>query len=500
VRNGSIPGAAPPSSRARTPSRRAARRGRCRDGNASAAGSRALGVLGSGRLTLSSAAHDHDHQMAAKNYVLDTNVLLHDPRALYAFKDNNVVIPIYVIDEIDTFKKDLSELGRNARHVARMLDTHRKDGGLSKLVPLDDGKGGHVMVALGSRSPLDSPRDSHKMDNLILEVALEVRDADPKISTILVTKDVNMRIRGDALGLVTVDYEEQAVSLEELYLGSTEVAIAGPEIDKFYADGEIVVDAPLVANQYVLLRNRDNAAQTALGRFDHGRGRVVPIKKLREGVWGIKPRNKEQHYALDLLLNDDIKLVTLVGKAGTGKTLLALAAGLQKVVEEQSFHKLLVSRPIFPLGKDIGFLPGDIEEKLNPWMQPIYDNIELLLGLSKTDRKDGRSYAELFELGFIEVEPLTYIRGRSLPNVFMIVDEAQNLTPHEVKTIVTRAGEGTKIILTGDPYQIDNPYIDAESNGLTTVVERFRSHGIAGHITLSKGERSELAELATTVL
>jgi PhoH-like ATPase len=309
-----------------------------------------------------------------------------------------------------------------------------------------------------------------------------------------------MRIRGDALGLVAQDYQDEAVTIEELYTGSTEVALTGPEIDRFYAEGEVVVDTQLVANQYVLLRNRDNAGQTALGRFDAGRGRVVPIKKLREGVWGIKPRNKEQHYALDLLLNDDVKLVTLVGKAGTGKTLLALAAGLQKVVEEQAFHKLLVSRPIFPLGKDIGFLPGDIEEKLNPWMQPIYDNIELLLGLSKTDRKDGRSYAELFELGFIEVEPLTYIRGRSLPNVFMIVDEAQNLTPHEVKTIITRAGEGTKIILTGDPYQIDNPYIDAESNGLTTVVERFRQHGIAGHITLSKGERSELAELATTVL
>jgi PhoH-like ATPase len=315
-----------------------------------------------------------------------------------------------------------------------------------------------------------------------------------------VTKDVNMRIRGDALGLRTVDYEEQGIALDELYSGATEVAIAGADVDRFYADGEVFVDAPLTPNQYVLLRNRDSSGQTALGRYDKGRDRVLPIKKLREGVWGIKPRNKEQHYALDLLLNDDIKLVTLVGKAGTGKTLLALAAGLQKVVEDQSFHKLLVSRPIFPLGRDIGFLPGDIEEKLNPWMQPIYDNIELLLGLSKSDRKDGRSYAELFELGFIEIEPLTYIRGRSLPNVFMIVDEAQNLTPHEVKTIITRAGDGTKIILTGDPYQIDNPYIDSSDNGLTTVVERFKEQGISGHITLSKGERSELAELATTVL
>ena len=214
--------------------------------------------------------------------------------------------------------------------------------------------------------------------------------------------------------------------------------------------------------------------------------KVAPVKKLREGVWGIRPRNKEQHYALDLLLNDDIKLVTLVGKAGTGKTLLAIAAGLQKCVEEGVYQKLLVSRPIFPLGKDIGFLPGDIEEKLNPWMQPIYDNVELLLGFSKADKKDGRSHQELIDLGFIEIEPLTYIRGRSIPNQYMIVDEAQNLTPHEVKTIITRVGENTKIILTGDPYQIDNPYVDASNNGLTTVVERFKDEAIAGHVSCSR--------------
>ena len=439
--------------------------------------------------------------MAKKNYVLDTNVLLHDPRAIYSFEDNNVIIPIFVIDEIDTFKKDQSELGRNARHVARMLDSHRNGNSLSKLVPLENGGG--LMIALGSRSPLEPARDAHKMDNLILEVALEVRDSDLKIPTILVTKDVNMRIRGDALGLRAVDYDDQNISLEELYSGCAEISLPGEQIDRFYSDNQVVPpeDAgALTPNQYVLLRNRDNAGQTALGRFDKGTGKVVPIRKLREGVWGIRPRNKEQHYALDLLLQDDVKLVTLVGKAGTGKTLLALAAGLHKVIEEQAFHKLLVSRPIFPLGRDIGFLPGDIEEKLNPWMQPIYDNIELLLGLSKSDRKDGRSYAELFELGFVEIEPLTYIRGRSLPNVFMIVDEAQNLTPHEVKTIITRAGEGTKVILTGDPYQIDNPYIDSTNNGLTTVVERFKGELISGHITLSKGERSELAELATHLL
>ncbi len=436
--------------------------------------------------------------MAVKNYVLDTNVLLHDARALYAFADNAVVIPIYVIEEIDTFKKDQSELGRNARQIARLLDEHRsKPGGLSH--PQLMSNGGTVRVAL-SKNPIKNPSyDSRSMDQRILEIALEVRDADPKIPTILVTKDVNMRVRGDALGLQTVDYEPESVSVEELYSGNREVLVPPGTIDTFYAQNSVVVDAPgLYANEFLTLK--DDAGKSALTRWDKNIGKAVPVKKLREGVWGIKPRNREQHFALDLLLNDDIKLVTLVGKAGTGKTLLAIAAGLQKVTEEQVFAKLLVSRPIFPLGRDIGYLPGDIEEKLNPWMQPIYDNLELLLGLNKTDKKDGRSYAELVDMGFVEIEPLTYIRGRSLPNVYMIVDEAQNLTPHEVKTIITRAGEGTKIILTGDPYQIDHPYLDSSNNGLTTVAERFKNEMIAGHVILTKGERSPLAELATQIL
>ena len=318
--------------------------------------------------------------MTQKNYVLDTNVLLHNPGSMYAFGNNHVIIPIYVIDEIDNFKKDLSDLGRNARQVARQLDTLRLHGGLSHPVPLETG--GTLTVALGHRSPLNAPGDSRKMDNLILEVALEVRDKSEQADeTILVTKDVNMRVRGDALGLVTTDYDEQNVNIEELYSGTTELELGGADIDEFYAQGsfhlEELEDTELSANQYMLLRNKDKAGQTALARYDAATSSAVPVRKLREGVWGIRPRNKEQHYALDLLLNDEVKLVTLVGKAGTGKTLLALAAGLQKCLEEQSFHKLLVSRPIFPLGRDIGFLPGDINEKLNPWMQPIYDNIEL---------------------------------------------------------------------------------------------------------------------------
>ncbi|HEY4180749.1 MAG TPA: PhoH family protein [Kofleriaceae bacterium] len=433
--------------------------------------------------------------MAVKNYVLDTNVLLHDARAMYAFADNNVIIPIWVLEELDTFKKDQNELGRNARQIARELDTFRNNGNLAS--PQKMPNGGTVRVALSKKGEARGG-DSRTMDQRIIDTAIEVRD-ETKTETILVTKDVNMRVRGDALGLASVDYEPERISIEELYTGNREVLVPSGTVDKFYADGSVVVDVPNThANEYLTLK--DESGKSALTRFDKATQKVVPVKKLREGVWGIKPRNKEQHFALDLLLNDDIKLVTLVGKAGTGKTLLAIAAGLQKVTEEQVFSKLLVSRPIFPLGRDIGYLPGDIEEKLNPWMQPIYDNLELLLGLNKGDKKDGRSYAELVDLGFVEIEPLTYIRGRSLPNVFMIVDEAQNLTPHEVKTIVTRAGEGTKIVLTGDPYQIDHPYLDASNNGLTSVAERFKNEAIAGHVILSKGERSPLAELATQLL
>ncbi|MBI4508751.1 MAG: PhoH family protein [Deltaproteobacteria bacterium] len=437
--------------------------------------------------------------MSRKNFVLDTNVLLHDPRAIHYFADNHVIIPIYVIEEIDSFKKELSERGRNAREIARQLDSFRQLGRLSEGVPI--AKGGWLRVALGHRALPDPLRRAQVADNYILAVALEVRDSEPAVQTILVTKDVNLRIRGDALGLTTADYNAEKIDIQELYSGAGELSVSGAEVDAFYQEGSLAASSDsLYPNQFILLRDRDNPNHTALGRYDAEKKLMVPVRKLREGTWGIRPRNKEQHFAIDLLLNDDIKLVSLVGKAGTGKTLLAIAAGLQKVVEENIYHKLLVSRPIFPLGRDIGYLPGDIEEKLNPWMQPIYDNVELLLGFNKNDKKDGRSYTELIDLGYVQIEPLTYIRGRSIPNQFMIVDEAQNLTPHEIKTIITRAGDGTKIVLTGDPYQIDNPYVDASSNGITTVVERFKNEPLAGTVTFTKGERSALAELASNVL
>jgi len=435
-----------------------------------------------------------------KHFVLDTNVLLHDPRAILQFADNEVVIPIFVLEEIDTFKKEASERGRNAREVARMLDALREGGHrLSDGAPLPGN--GRLRVASAARAVPTTLRESQIADHLILMVALDVRDYNKGEPTIFVTKDVNLRIRADALGLTSMDFEGEKIDIDELHTGMTELVTSSADVDAFYTSNELsLAEANFKANQYVLLRDRDNPSHSALGRFDGPNKKLIPLRKLREGVWGIRPRNKEQHCALDLLLSDDIKLVTLIGKAGTGKTMLALAAGLQKVVEDQVYSKLLVSRPIFPLGRDVGYLPGDIEEKLNPWMQPIYDNVEFLMGLSKTERKNGRSYQELIDLGYIEIEPLTYIRGRSIPNQFIIVDEAQNLTPHEVKTIITRVGEATKVVLTGDPYQIDNPYVDATSNGLTTVVEKFKGEAMAGHVTLSKGERSPLAELASNVL
>jgi PhoH-like ATPase len=435
-----------------------------------------------------------------KHVVLDTNVLIHDPRALYNFSEDEVVVPIFVLEEIDQFKKESSERGRNAREVARMLDGFRSSGArLAEGAPMPTG--GKLRVAAGQRELPTALRESQIADHLILGVALDVRDAFPKDQTVFVTKDVNLRLRADALGLNAIDYEAERFDIEELYSGLMELTVKGSEVDTFYAQGALPLpDVEVAANQYVLLRDADSASHTALGRYDMNAGKLVPLRKMRDGVWGIRPRNKEQHCALDLLLADDVKLVTLVGKAGTGKTMLAIAAGMQKVVEERTYSRLLVSRPIFPLGRDVGYLPGDLEEKLNPWMQPIYDNVEFLMGLSKQDTKNGRSYKELIDLGFIEIEPLTYIRGRSIPNQFIIVDEAQNLTPHEVKTIITRVGESTKIVLTGDPYQIDNPYVDATSNGLTTIVHKFKGQGIAGHMTLSKGERSVLAELASNLL
>jgi PhoH-like ATPase len=436
-----------------------------------------------------------------KSFVLDTNVLLHDPQALFRFEDNDVIIPITVIEEIDRFKKDLSETGRNARQFSRIMDGLRAKAKLIEGVELETG--GHLRVDLYTEEHLKClPPElrTDRGDNRILAVALDLKSRSDKM-VILVTKDTNLRIKADAIGLTAEDYESDKVSLEDLYSGTTQVFLPREDIDRFYSQGFLAMQEEFLPNQCLTLLDAANPSHTALARYNRALRQAVPLLRApKEGLWGVHSRNREQQFAFDLLLNEDIQLVTLVGKAGTGKTLLAIAAGLHKSADEGQYSRLLVSRPIFPLGRDLGFLPGDIEEKLSPWMQPIFDNVELLLGAVEEGAKRKRGYKELVDLGILEIEPLTYIRGRSIPKQYMIVDEAQNLTPHEIKTIITRAGEGTKIILTGDPYQIDNPYIDSASNGLTYVVEKFKGEEIAGHVTLSKGERSCLAELAANLL
>jgi PhoH-like ATPase len=432
-----------------------------------------------------------------KNYVLDTNVLLYDPQSIFKFEDNNVIIPIYCIEEVDRFKGEGSERGRNARSIARLLDELREDGtSIASEIPLKSG--GTLKVVVPEQRPqLYSALDRDATDGAILQTALKVQSDDRGTPTILVTMDTNLRIRSDAHGLPSQTYENMRVEVSSLDTGITEIVVKGEELDHFYRSGSLHVSEELPANTCVMLKDRDAGSHTALGRYNSIRHEVVALKVPREGVMGIRPRNREQSFALDLLLDDSVRLVTLVGKAGTGKTLLAIAAGLKRTAEDGVYTRMLVSRPVMPLGKDIGFLPGSVEEKLNPWMQPIFDNLEFLYSNS---RKGPRAYMELLESGTIQVEPLTYIRGRSLPAQYIVVDEAQNLSPHEVKTIITRSGDGTKIILTGDPAQIDNPYVDSASNGLTIAADRFRGQKIAAHMVLNKGERSELADLATELL
>jgi len=438
-----------------------------------------------------------------KIFVLDTNVILFDPQAIYKFQNHQVVIPITVIEEIDHFKKDLNENGRNARQFSRIMDDLRKKGQLSKGVPINDG--GNLRVdLLHGRVQLPMELKSDVADNRIVAIAYEAMKEHGPDKVCFITKDTNLRIKSDALGIPAEDYETSSVPIEELYSGIGVFEVTADSISTFYSDKKLPIDDKnLYPNEYVILRDKENPSHSAIGRYDVRQGCVVPLIRSSEGVWGLHPKNVEQSFAIDLLLNDDIQLVSLVGKAGTGKTLLAIAAGLLKTLDEGRYQRLLVSRPIFPMGKDVGFLPGDLEQKLNPWMQPIFDNIEFLMGGSE-GRHRGRSAVrgaqELINQGMLNIEPLTYIRGRSIPNQYLIVDEAQNLTPHEIKTILTRAGENTKVVLTGDCYQIDNPYVDSANNGLAHVVERMKGEDISGHVTLVKGERSPLAELSSNLL
>ena len=429
-----------------------------------------------------------------KSFVLDTNVLLHDPKSPFHFDDNNVLIPIEVIEEIDRFKRDSSELGRNARTLSRVLDEARGKGSLSDGVSLDSG--GHLRILMGQ----GEARDSKAVDSLILRQALQVQREDPDTPVILVTKDINLRIRADAHGIQAEDYETDQIHLSDLYSGIFE-KYARPEImSRFRAENGIDLEPGHTHDpgKYCTLVNEEDPKKTLLAKVDASGERLVPIMDCRDGVWSIRPRNREQRFALDALLDDRVRLVTLMGKAGTGKTLLAMAAGLRRTVVDREFRRMIVARPTISMGKELGFLPGSLEEKLNPWMQPIHDALEMLSDLNMG--QESRRSSDLLRSGMIVVEALSYIRGRSIANQFMVIDEAQNLTPLEVKTIITRVGNGTKIVLTGDPFQIDNPYVDSASNGFNYLISRFRGHAIAAHVELEKGERSELAELAADVL
>lgn len=436
-----------------------------------------------------------------KNYILDTNVLLHDPNSLLRFDDNNVLLPIEVIEEIDRFKRESTELGQNARSVSRTLDSLRGNGRLSEGVLLPNG--GQLRIIFHKATTLRGARmvfTNDSADNRILSLAAATHKADPRSQTILVTKDINLRIKADALGLQAEDYENDRVFIKDLYTGMIEVSTTAEKVASFRANGDLELNGGIqyFPNEYCTLTDETNPKRTALTKVDATGTKLVPIIDCREGVWGIKPRNREQHFAFDALLDDRVKLVTLMGKAGTGKTLLAMAAGLKRTVLDREFRRLVVARPTISMGKELGFLPGSLEEKLAPWMQPIHDALEMLsdLNMGHEHRRSG----DLMRSGSIVVEALSYIRGRSIANQFMIIDEAQNLTPLEAKTIITRVGHGTKVVFTGDPYQIDNPYVDSSSNGFNYVVSRFRSQPISAHIELQKGERSELAELAANVL
>ncbi|MFN2464503.1 MAG: PhoH family protein [Candidatus Dormibacteria bacterium] len=437
-----------------------------------------------------------------KTYVLDTNVLLHDPDSLTAFEENDLVIPLVVIEEIDSQKKRQDEIGRAARRVAHHLDELRHVGKLSEGVGTIGG--GKLKVEIhDSTADMPGELDLRKPDNQIIAVAAQVKRANPRRPVILVSKDINVRIKAEALDIPAEDYERDKVvrGTDELYSGMQTIDVDAEVMERFNREGCMGgAELQLRSNEFVHFQVPGQHSLSAIGRFDLARNEVVPLAPVRKDTWGITAKNLGQRFALDALLNEEIRLVTLTGRAGTGKTLMALAAGLHSVLDTHSYRRLLVTRPVVPMGKDVGYLPGDKEEKLRPWMQPIYDNLEFLMSTMYKDQMVGDMVHRLQDKGLFEVEALTYIRGRSIPQQLIIVDEAQNLTPHEVKTIISRAGDGTKMVLTGDPYQIDHPYLDFSSNGLCFAVEKFKDSPLAAHVTLTKGQRSELAELAAVLL
>jgi len=436
--------------------------------------------------------------MSKKIYVLDTNVLLSDFNALYAFKTNDVVIPLKVLEEIDKHKKRQDGVGANARQVIRELDSLREKGKLDEGVKLGSRKGTLFIRSFGDYL-LPKDMDMKDPDNQILATAFATMAFNTDSKVALVSQDINVRVKADALGIVAEDYTTNQIveKAEEVYTGFSQHLVDDAMIDRFYGGEKMFLEEKeikLFPNQYVMLVSNANEKKTALAKFKNYNHPLSKVRDYKEGIWDVRAKNKEQQFALDLLMDQDVKIVSLVGKAGCGKTLIALAAGLKQILDDKTYKKLIVSRPVQPMGRDIGFLPGTLEEKMMPWIAPIQDNLEFLMGDDKEHMK------MLQEQGTIEIEALTFIRGRSISNAFIIIDEAQNLTMHELKTIITRVGEGTKIILTGDIEQIDSSFLDATNNGLTYAVEKFKPYELAGHVSLQKGERSSVATLAATVL
>ena len=436
--------------------------------------------------------------MAKKIYVLDTSVYLTNSDCFDQFGNNDITIPLKVLDEIDKHKKRHDTVGTQARDIIRRLDSLRAKGNLSKGIRIARGKG---ILTVKSYNPFALPDDLdlEDSDNQIIATALSEKESNPSRKVIVVSRDINMRVKCDALGLLAEDYNLEKVveKAEGLFSGLAKVLVDDQKIDQLHSVGSMEVtknEMLLYPNQFVMLISNSNDKRTALCKFDNYNS---PLRKVsaNEDVWGLRPRNKEQSFAINLLMDPSVPLVSLVGKAGSGKTLLALAAGLQQTFgPEAAYNKIVVTKPVEPVGKDIGFLPGSLEDKMLPWLAPIQDNLQFLMGNDKT------TLDMYIEEGKIEVEAMTYIRGRSISNSYIVIDEVQNMTQHEIKTVLTRVGENTKIILTGDIEQIDNVYIDETNNALSYVVEKLKSQDISGHLTLVKGERSKVATIASEVL
>jgi len=442
--------------------------------------------------------------MAKKNYVIDTSVCLTDADVLFKFDNNDIFIPLKVLEEIDNHKKRQDSVGANARKFIRTMDELRQKGSLEKGIRIDKGQGILKVVSFTDLKEVIFPADLdiRLPDHVIMATAKTIQ-AQSNRKTIVISRDINMRVVCDSIGLLSEDYtsEKAVISSDDLYNGFVVIPFDDEVIDRYYAGEDIIIDDEadeiLYPNQYIMMISNANEKKSALARFRSPHEPLKNIVHKNLPDWKIDARNKEQAFAIDMLMNPEIKVISLVGRAGSGKTLLAIAAGLQQTIglrsENNHYSRLIVSRPIQPLGKDIGFLPGTMEEKMLPWLMPIQDNLKFLMG----DRTNLEMY---IEKGKIEIEALTYIRGRSISNAFIVIDEAQNLTKHEIKTIITRIGEGTKIILTGDVEQIDNVYVNETSNGLAHAVEKFKDFHISGHMTFRKGERSEVATIASKVL